>query len=247
MAQSVDVTSVVAFTAGLFSFLSPCVLPLVPSYLSFIGGMSLQELKAGRTVHVRRTIVVNAVLFILGFSAVFITLGASFTLLGQLLLGSIGLVRKVGGIIIILFGLFIAGILKLPLLMRERRLQLEKRPAGYLGSTLVGVAFGAGWTPCVGPILGSILTLAGTSATAGRGVTLLGAYSLGLGVPFLLSALAMDRFSRFLQRFHPYMRMVEVGSGVFLVLIGVLLFTGYLTLLNIYLISITPAWLWERL
>lgn len=247
MAQSVGVTSVVAFTAGLFSFLSPCVLPLVPSYLSFIAGMSLQELKTGRTAQMRRAIVLNAVLFILGFSAVFITLGASFSLLGQLLLGSIELLRKAGGVLIILFGLYIAGILRLPFLMREHRLQLEKRPAGYLGSILVGVAFGAGWTPCVGPILGSILTLAGTSATAGRGVTLLSAYSLGLGVPFILSALAFNGFSQFLQRFRPYIRLVEVGSGVFLVLIGVLLFTGYLTLLNSYLISITPAWLWERL
>ncbi|MFQ5882587.1 MAG: cytochrome c biogenesis CcdA family protein [Candidatus Methylomirabilales bacterium] len=247
MAQPVDATSVVAFSAGLFSFLSPCVLPLVPSYISFVAGMSLQELKRGKTAKVRRVILVHAALFILGFSAVFIILGASFTLLGQLLLGSIDLVRRVGGILIIVFGLYIAGILKLPFLMRERRLQLQERPAGYLSSVLVGVAFGAGWTPCVGPILGSILTLAGTSATGGRGVTLLGAYSLGLGVPFLLSALALDRFTRFLQRFHPYMRLVEVGSGLFLALIGVLLFTGYLTLLNSYLISITPTWLWERL
>ncbi len=247
MAQSVDVTTVVALTAGLFSFISPCVLPLVPSYLSFVAGMSLQELKTGQMAQARRAIVLNAVLFILGFSMVFITLGASFSLFGQLLLGSIGLVRKVGGILIIVFGLNIAGILRLPFLMRERRLQLEKRPAGYVGSVLVGVAFGAGWTPCIGPILGSILTLAGTSATGGRGVTLLGVYSLGLGVPFLLSALALDRFSRFVHRFHPYMRWVELGSGLFLVLIGVMLFTGYLTLLNSYLISITPTWLWERL
>lgn len=247
MAQSLDVNVVVALTAGLFSFLSPCVLPLVPSYLSYVAGMSLQELKTGRTAQARRAIVINALLFILGFSVVFITLGASFTLLGQLLLGSISLVRKVGGILIIVFGLNIAGILKLPFLMRERRLHLENRPTGSLGSVLVGVAFGAGWTPCIGPILGSILTLAGTSATGGRGVTLLGVYSLGLGVPFLLSALALDRFSRFFQRFHPYMRWVEVGSGLFLVLIGVLLFSGYLTLLNSYLIGITPQWLWERL
>lgn len=247
MAQSLDVNFVVALTAGLFSFLSPCVLPLVPSYLSFVAGMSLQELKSGQTARARRAIVLNALLFILGFSVVFITLGASFTLLGQLLLGSIGLVRKLGGILIIVFGLNIAGILKLPFLMRERRLHIENRPAGSLGSVLVGVAFGAGWTPCIGPILGSILTLAGTSATGGRGVTLLGVYSLGLGVPFLLSALALDRFSRFFQRFQPYMRWVEVGSGLFLVLIGVLLFSGYLTLLNSYLIGITPTWLWERL
>ncbi len=247
MAQSVDVTSVVALTAGLLSFISPCVLPLVPSYLSFVAGMSLQEMKMGQTAQVRRAIVLNAVLFILGFSMVFIILGASFSLLGQLFLGSIGLVRKVGGILIIAFGLNIAGILRLPFLIRERRVELEHRPVGYLGSVLVGVAFGAGWTPCIGPILGSILTLAGTSATGERGVTLLGVYSLGLGVPFLLSALALNHFSRFFQRFHPYMRWVEAGSGLFLVLIGAMLFSGYLTLLNSYLISITPNWLWERL
>ena len=247
MAQAIDVTSVVAFTAGVFSFLSPCVLPLVPSYISFVAGMSLQELEGGKEGKIRRAIFLNAVLFILGFSAVFIALGASFSLLGQLLLGSIDVVRKVAGILIILFGLFIAGILKVPFLMRERRLQLQERPAGYLGAVLVGAAFGAGWIPCVGPILGSILTLAGTSETAGRGVALLSAYSLGLGVPFLLSALALNGFNRFFQRFRPYMRVVEVSAGFLLVLIGVLLFTGYLTLLNSYLISLTPAWLWERL
>jgi len=247
MAQSVDVTSVVAFSAGVFSFLSPCVLPLVPSYISFVAGMSLQGLQEEKTARVRRAIFLNAVLFILGFSAVFIALGASFSLLGRALLGSIDLVRKAGGILIILFGLFIAGILKLPFLMREHRLQLQERPAGYLGAVLVGAAFGAGWIPCVGPILGSILTLAGTSETAGRGVVLLSAYSLGLGVPFLLSALALNGFNRFFQRFRPYMRIVEVIAGVLLVLIGILLFTGYLTLLNSYLISFTPAWLWERL
>jgi len=247
MAQAVDVTSVVAFSAGVFSFLSPCVLPLVPSYLSFVAGMSLQGLQGEKTARVRRAIFLNAVLFILGFSAVFIALGASFSLLGRALLGSIDLVRKAGGILIIFFGLFIAGILKLPFLMRERRLQLQERPAGYLGAVLVGAAFGAGWIPCVGPILGSILTLAGTSETAGRGVVLLSAYSLGLGVPFLLSALALNGFNRFFQRFRPYMRVVEVTAGVLLVLIGILLFTGYLTLLNSYLISLTPAWLWERL
>ena len=247
MAQPIDVTSVVAFSAGVFSFLSPCVLPLVPSYISFVAGMSLQELEGGKEGKIRRAIFLNAVLFILGFSAVFIALGASFSLLGRALLGSIDLVRKAGGILIILFGLFIAGILKLPFLMRERRLQLQERPAGYLGAVLVGAAFGAGWIPCVGPILGSILTLAGTSETAGRGVVLLSAYSLGLGVPFLLSALALNGFNRFFQRFRPYMRIIEMIAGVLLVLIGILLFTGYLALLNSYLIGLTPAWLWERL
>ncbi len=247
MAQGVDVTSVVAFSAGVFSFLSPCVLPLVPSYISFVAGMSLQELEQGTVGKVRRAIAVNALLFILGFSAVFIALGASFSFLGQFLLGSIDLFRKAGGILIILFGLLIAGVLKVPFLMQERRLLLQERPAGYLGAVLVGAAFGAGWIPCVGPILGSILTLAGTSDTAGRGVTLLSAYSVGLAIPFLLSALALNAFNRFFQRFRPYMRVVEVGAGFLLVLIGVLLFTGYLTLLNSYLISLTPAWLWERL
>ncbi len=247
MAQPLDVTSVVAFSAGVFSFLSPCVLPLVPSYISFVAGMSLQGLQEEKTVKVRRAIFLNAVLFILGFSAVFIALGASFSLLGQLLLGSIDVVRKIAGILIIFFGLFIAGILKVPFLMRERRLQLQERPAGYLGAVLVGAAFGAGWIPCVGPILGSILTLAGTSDTAGRGVSLLIAYSLGLGVPFLLSALALNSFTKLFQRLRPYMRAVEVFAGMLLVLIGILLFTGYLTLLNTYLISLTPAWLWERL
>jgi len=247
MAQAVDVTTVVAFTAGVFSFLSPCVLPLVPSYISFVAGMSLQELEEGKEAKVRRAVFLNALLFIIGFSTVFIALGASFSLVGQLLLGSIDLVRKAGGILIIFFGLFIAGILKLPFLMRERRLHLQERPAGHLSAVLVGAAFGAGWIPCVGPILGSILTLAGTSETSGKGVTLLIAYSLGLGVPFLLSALALNIFNRFFQRFRPYMRMVEVGAGVLLVLMGILLFTGYLTLLNSYLISLTPRWLWERL
>ena len=237
----------VAFSAGLFSFLSPCVLPLFPSYISFITGMSVADLTADLSAAVRRRVLLHAVAFVLGFSMVFVALGASFSAAGQFLLDYRDVIRRVGGALIVLFGLYIAGVLKLALLGRTTQWQIREKPAGYLGSLAVGVTFAIGWTPCVGPILGAILSLAGTAETVGRGVGLLVAYSAGLGVPFLLSALALGPFLRFFKRYRPFIPVVERAAGVILVVVGVLVFTNYYVVLNAWTISLTPDWLLRRL
>ena len=237
----------VAFSAGLFSFLSPCVLPLFPSYISFITGMSVGDLTAELSANARRRVLLHAVAFVLGFSLVFVALGTSFSVAGQLLFRYRDAIRVVGGALIIVFGLYIAGILRIGLLGRTAALQIREKPAGYLGSLVVGVTFAVGWTPCVGPILGAILSLAGTAETVARGVGLLVAYSAGLGVPFLLAALALGPFLKFFNRYRPFIPVVERGAGVLLVIVGVLVLTNYYVVLNSWAISITPEWLLKRL
>ncbi len=240
-----EVSIVVAAGAGVLSFLSPCVLPLVPSYMAFLGGMALSGQEAKRPA--RPVLLLHAALFILGFSLVFVALGASLSLMGRMLFQHQDAVRRVGGILIVFFGLTVAGVIKLPWLLRDWRVHLRERPAGYLGSIVVGITFGAGWTPCVGPVLGSILTLAGTAQTAGTGMQMLAAYAAGLGVPFFLSALLLDRFSGFFERFRRFLPFVDMAAGAILVLVGILLFTNYITMLNAYFIRLTPEWLWNRL
>ena len=216
-----------AFVAGLVSFLSPCVLPLVPSYLTFVTGMTLDELAAqGQVGTVRRRAALHAALFGLGFALLFIVLGATATAIGTTLRRALPLVQQVGGVVIALFGLYLLGVLRLPALMRERRVQLASRPAGYLGSVLVGVAFGAGWTPCVGPVLASILLYAGMEATVLKGMLLLGVYALGLGVPFFVAAMALNWYLAGARRLTRWLRPVELLAGALLVVAGLLLFTG---------------------
>lgn len=239
---------VVAFTAGLLSFLSPCVLPLIPSYATFLTGMSLDELtdadQAGRA---RRAVLLHGSLFVLGFSLVFVALGASATFLGAMLRFYSDWVGRIGGVLLVVFGLYLLGVLRLPGAEREWRVQLADRPVGYLGTLLVGVAFGAGWTPCIGPVLGGILTLAATSGSVGQGVGLLAVYSLGLAVPFLLATLLLGRFLAGFGRFRRYLPWVSRASGALLLLMGVLLFTGSFTVLAGMLARWTPEFLLNRM
>ena len=237
----------VAFSAGLFSFLSPCVLPLFPSYVSFITGMSVSDLTADLSGAARRRVILHALAFVLGFSLVFVALGASFSAAGQFLLDYRDLIRRVGGALIVLFGLYIAGVFKLAAMGRTMQFQLREKPAGYLGSLVVGITFAIGWTPCVGPILGAILSLAGTAETVQRGIGLLIAYSAGLGMPFLVSAIALGSFLKFFRRYRPLIPVMERAAGVLLVIVGVLVFTNYYVVLNSWAISLTPDWLLRRL
>jgi len=245
MSESLGV--LVAFSAGLFSFLSPCVLPLFPSYLSFITGMSVDRLSHEITAGARARVLLHSLAFILGFSAVFVSLGASFSAAGQFLLDYREWIRVGGGLLIIVFGLYIAGVLRIALFGRTQQLSIRSKPAGLLGSFLVGLTFAIGWTPCVGPILGSILTLASNDRTVGQGVTLLLCYSAGLGLPFLLSSIALGGFLRFFKRYRPFIPTVERAAGVLLVIVGVLVATNYYVLLNSWAISLTPEWLLKRL
>lgn len=243
-----NISLLVALGAGLLSFLSPCVLPLFPSYLSFIAGVSFQDLEAGLSnPRVKRAVLASSIAFILGFSFIFVVLGASFSLLGQLLYQKQWLIRRVGGILIVLFGLFVAGFLKPPFLMREWRFHLQDRPAGYMASFLIGVTFASGWTPCIGPVLGSILLYASTLERAGTGVLMLATYSMGLAIPFFMSAVAFRAFLGFFERFKKYIPLVNLVSGLFLVLVGALIFTDYLPFLSAYLVNLTPEWLWKNL
>lgn len=237
----------VAFSAGLLSFLSPCVLPLFPSYLSFITGMSVDRLAADVSVGSRGRVVLHSLAFIVGFSFVFIALGASFSAAGQFLLDYREWIRIAGGLFIIVFGLYIAGILRVGIFGRTRQIEIKTKPAGYLGTFAVGVTFAIGWTPCVGPILGSILSLAGTAETVRKGIGLLMAYSAGLALPFFLSSLALGAFLKFFKRYRAAMPVVERVAGVLLVFVGLLVVTNYFVILNSYAISLTPQWLLKRL
>lgn len=233
-----------ALMGGVVSFLSPCVLPLVPSYLSFVTGMSLEDLQEGVN---RKATFIHSLLFVTGFSLVFITLGASASFLGSFLRYYEVWIARIGGAVIIVLGLHLTGVLRIAPLMRERRIHVSDRPAGYLGTVGVGAAFGAGWTPCIGPVLGAILTLAGTQETVWAGVGLLSVYSLGLAIPFLISALALDWFLGAFSRFRRFLPLVEKLAGVVLIILGLLLMTGLFTLLNNLLIPITPDWILDRI
>ncbi len=245
MGESLGVA--VAFSAGLFSFLSPCVLPLFPSYLSFITGMSVDRLAADVDAATRTRVLVHSVLFIAGFTTVFVSLGASFSAAGQFLLDYREAIRIAGGVLIVIFGLSIAGVLRWGMLMRTRQLQVQAKPAGFVGSFLVGLTFAIGWTPCVGPILGSILTLASSDKTVEQGVALLLAYSAGLGVPFFLSSVALGGFLKVFKRYRPFIPAVERAAGVLLVVVGLLVLTNYYSVLNGFALSLTPEWLLKRL
>jgi cytochrome c-type biogenesis protein len=234
----------IALAAGVLSFLSPCVLPLVPSYLSFVTGMTLDDLQEGQDRHI---VMLHSLLFVSGFSAVFIVLGATASYMGVFFNAYEEWIAGIGGVLIIVLGLHLMGVFRFTTLLRERRVHLAEKPAGKMGTVAVGAAFGAGWTPCIGPILGSILTLAGTTETLWSGVGLLVVYSVGLAVPFLLAALALDRFLGAFKRFRRFIPWMERGSGALLILLGILLVTQRFTDLSGYLARLTPGFILERI
>jgi cytochrome c-type biogenesis protein len=236
------VSYAVAFAAGLLSFLSPCVLPLIPSYVGFLTGLTVEEMQRRRGAAL-----LHAVWFVAGFSFIFMALGASASALGNLLLQYQVWLGRVGGVLVLLFGLYLLGVLRPAFLMRERKIELATKPIGYVGSAVVGMTFGAAWTPCIGPILGGILTLAAARGSVGQGTLLLGVYALGLAVPFLITAFALDRFLAWFQRFRPYIVWVDRVAGALLVLLGILLVTDRFTLLASWLQGLTPEFLKSRL
>jgi cytochrome c-type biogenesis protein len=223
-----------AFVAGLLSFLSPCVLPLVPGYVSLISGVGAEELQA-RNQRLLRTLMVNSLMFIAGFSLVFIALGAVASSIGQLTREYYGLLTRVAGVVIILFGLHLTGLFRINALYADKRMHSVKGSSTALGAFVVGFAFAFGWTPCIGPILATILALAASQDSVAKGTALLAVYSAGLAVPFLLTSLGIDRFLEFYTRFRRHLRAVEVASGVLLIAVGALVLTRHLTILSGYL------------
>jgi cytochrome c-type biogenesis protein len=242
MAEPASIGLALAFSAGLLSFLSPCVLPLIPSYLTFVTGVGLDDLGSAR-----RAALVHALLFVLGFTLIFVALGASATVLGRLLVTYRQWITRLGGALVILFGLYLLGVVRVSAFERERRVHLANKPVGYLGTMLVGVAFGAGWTPCLGPILGAILTYTAATAELSRGLPLLLAYSLGLALPFLVAAVAVEHFLTAVARLRPYLARVSQVSGALLVIVGVMMMFDYFTAIGVYLQAVTPAALRSRL
>ena len=227
-------TFIAAFFAGLISFLSPCVLPLVPGYVSMISGVGVEELKSPQAQLMRR-VMVNSVGFILGFSVVFITLGAISTEVGQLAARYKHTLSIVAGVVIIIFGIHLTGIYKIKYLYTDARLHNVKGSSTLIGAFVVGFAFAFGWTPCLGPILSGILAVASEQETLVKGIVLLSVYSLGLAVPFLLTSLLMERFLKFYSRFRSYMHALEVASGALLIGLGILLVLGRFTLISSWL------------
>jgi cytochrome c-type biogenesis protein len=244
MSQSItNISLVAAFSAGLLSFVSPCVLPLVPSYISYITGLSIEQL-TDATVRskFKKSIIVNALLFIAGFTAVFVSFGASASFIGQALITYQDHIRRIGGILIIVFGLYLLGVLNISFLKMEHRFQFRSRPVGYVGSFLIGVAFAAGWTPCVGPVLGTILLYASTTDSMLNGVLLLTSYSLGLGLPLFLTALGVDRFLAYFKQARLYLWGVSTVSGVLLIIVGVMIYANTLTMITSFLEQHGVGW-----
>ncbi len=246
MQQAAEITYWIAFTAGILSFASPCVLPLIPSYLTYITGLSFSQLEdAHPNAKVRVTVILHSLCFILGFSIVFVLLGAIAGVASSkfqfYLHEGLEWVERIGGLLIFLFGVHLTGLFHFGVLLGEKRVHLHKKPSGFLGTVVVGVAFAAGWTPCIGPILASILMVAATSGHAGEGVALLSVYSMGLGLPFLLSGLLFHHFLTAFNRFRKYIRMVEIFTGVMLIAVGIMLMFDLMGQLTMYLYQWIPV------
>ena len=237
-----NVTLLAAFAAGFLSFVSPCVLPLIPGYISFVSGISVDEMRGDTAPATSRLqVFLTSLAFVIGFSIVFVALGASATAVGKFMFAKLPLLSKIAGVILIVFGLHTMGVFRLAFLETEKRVHAQRKPAGPLGAMLVGIAFAFGWTPCIGPILGGILAIAGSKNTVTEGVTLLAVYSLGLGIPFLLTSLAINQFFSAAKRIRKHYHAVEVASGVLLIAIGLLIVTGQLTIITRYLQPYLPT------
>ena len=238
-----DVTLLAAFAAGFLSFVSPCVLPLIPGYISFVSGVSVEEMRSDTPAAASRVqIFVTSLAFVIGFSIVFVALGASATAIGKFLFDKLPELSKIAGAILIVFGLHTMGVFRLAFLETEKRVHAQRKPAGPLGALLVGIAFAFGWTPCIGPILGGILAIAGSKNSVGEGITLLAIYSLGLGIPFLITSLAINQFFGAAKKIRRYYHAIELTSGALLIVIGVLIVTGQLTIIVRYLEPYLPTY-----
>jgi len=241
MPEIAGISILTVFFAGAVSFLSPCVLPLVPGYLSYVAGRSLDEMQQAAPIHQRLSVVGLSLLFVLGFSTVFIILGASASLLGRWLLAYRYEVNIIGGTIIVIFGLFMTGLFRPMWLQREFRFVGTMKGGRPLGSYLLGVAFGFGWTPCIGPVLGAILTVSATMATQSSGILLLGVYSLGLGLPFLFAAVFTAHFLNRLTTMRRLGRPLHIIAGIIMILLGIAMITGYLTTFAYWILNTFPA------
>ena len=242
-ADTHNITFFFAFSAGFLSFVSPCVLPLIPSYVSYITGISFEDLvEGGDDKNFTKVTLYNSLAFILGFTIVFVSLGASSSYFGSLLRDYQELIMRVGGILVIVFGLFIMGVLKLDFMNRDKKFHLQEKPAGYLGSVFVGIVFAAGWTPCIGPLLGSILSIATSEGSVLFGVELLLVYSIGLGIPFLITSLALNTFLHHMPKVTKHMRVITTISGLILIVIGLLLVTDRFTELSNLFQSMGLGW-----
>ncbi len=234
--------AVVAFGAGLLSFLSPCVLPMVPIYIGYLSGAAVTP---DGITSARRSAVAHAGAFVLGFTLIFIAIWSAFSALTVVFSKSD--IAHVGGVILIVFGIHLIGIVRIPFLYQEARVEVGKRALGYPTSLLTGMAFAAGWTPCIGPTLSGVIALATQEATVFEGTGLLLAYAAGLGLPFMLTAFALGSATRLLKKFNPHLRKIEIASGVLLLLMGVLLLTDQFTIINAFFFNITPEWLKQLL
>lgn len=233
--MEVQISYPLAFAAGLVSFLSPCILPVVPSYLAFVSGLTFGELSERPTPDVRRAATLNSIAFMVGFAVVFMTMGLVATAAGRAISGALPWLNRLGGVLVILFGMLLTGLVRVPALAREKRVDLQFRPAGVAGSLAVGIAFGAGWTPCIGPILGSILLYAGFEATMVQGTTLLGAYALGLGIPFVAASVALNWFLAGSAWARRWIVPLQRVAGAVLIVIGILMVTGHFASMTAFL------------
>jgi len=240
--MSQEVSLLTAFVAGFLSFISPCVLPLIPGYISFISGMTLEQMQgAGASQASRRQLLLASIAFVLGFTIIFVAAGASASALGKFMDAQSAILTKIAGTVLIVLGLHMMGVFRIRLLESDKRIHTQRKPAGPFGALLVGMAFAFAWTPCIGPILGGILTMAATRESVTEGMQMLAVYSLGLGVPFLLTSVAIDRFFAAAARIRKHYRMIELVSGGLLILVGLLIFFDQFSLIAKYLSPYLPT------